>query len=134
VDRDELPSVDELQWAKDIFTEMGDAVNELLFTKFSNKSRVVLNIVKEAVRLRENILIFVHSIPTLEYLLSKLNHKKYKTYVLTGQTQMKERQVEIDRFNRDTGAVYLISCRVWRLIVADNRREVSGSILPRRTV
>jgi SNF2 family DNA or RNA helicase len=72
----------------------------------------VLDIVKEAVKLNENTLIFVHSIPTLKYLESKLRHKRYKVYVLDGSTPMKERQVSIDWFNKDEGAVYLISPKV----------------------
>jgi SNF2 family DNA or RNA helicase len=73
---------------------------------------MVLSIVKEAVKMNENTLIFVHSIPTLNYLREKLDHKGYKIFELTGQTPMKDRQPAIDRFNRQHGAVYLISCRV----------------------
>lgn len=110
-ENEELPPVDELQWAKDVFDEM-DEIGELKFTKFSNKARIVLDVVREAVKLKENILIFVHSIPTLEYLEEKLRHKKYRTYVLTGSTPMRDRQVDIDKFNRIESAVYLISCKV----------------------
>jgi len=109
---DELPPVHYLQWATKIFEALGPKSRELNFTAHSNKSRVVMTIVEEAVKLRENILIFVHSIPTLEYLESKLRHKKYNVYVLTGSTVMKDRQPQIDKFNRDVGAIYLISCKV----------------------
>jgi len=112
-DADELPAFDDLKWAKTIFDELPpQETKELSFTKHSNKARVVLEIVKEAVKLGENVLVFVHSIPTLNYLESKLVHKGHKVYVLTGSTPMKDRQPSIDRFNRDKMAVYLISCRV----------------------
>jgi superfamily II DNA or RNA helicase len=109
---DELPPVDELLWAKNIFEEMGDKKGELLFTDYSNKAKIALAIVKEAVKMKENILIFVHSIPTLEYIKEKLDRKVSRVYVLTGSTPMKDRQANIDKFNRDTSAVYLISCKV----------------------
>jgi len=117
-DDEELPPVNDLQWAQDIFNSLPPQENkELSFTKHSNKVRVVLEIVREAVKLRENILVFVHSIPTLIYLQSKLEHKRYKVYVLTGQTPMKDRQPSIDKFNKDTGVVYLISCRVISFVI-----------------
>lgn len=111
-EEEELPVIDELRWAKDIFENLGDDYRKLRFTEFSNKARMVLSIVKEAVKLNENTLIFVHSIPTLNYLREKLDRKGYKIFELTGQTQMKERQPAIDEFNKQRGAVYLISCRV----------------------
>jgi len=115
-DDDELPPIDDLQWAYDIFASRSEQEQkELSFTTHSNKVRIVLDIIREAVALGENILVFVHSIPTLNYLQSKLDHKKQKNYVLTGQTPMKDRQPSIDRFNKDTKAVYLISCRVTSL-------------------
>jgi SNF2 family DNA or RNA helicase len=108
-----LPPPDELRWAKEVFENMPKSEHDKLkFTKFSNKARVVLDIVKGAVRLKENVLVFVHSIPTLEYLREKLDRKNYRTYELTGQTPMATRQPAIDRFNQETGAVYLISCKV----------------------
>jgi SNF2 family DNA or RNA helicase len=117
-DDDELPPVDDLQWAHKIFESRSEQEQkELSFTAHSNKVRIVLEIVREAVALGENILVFVHSIPTLNYLQSKLDHKGQKTYVLTGQTPMKDRQPSIDKFNKDTKAVYLISCRVTSLSV-----------------
>lgn len=107
-----LPVIDELQWAKDIFKDLGDEYKRLKYTEYSNKARMVMSIVKEAVKMKENTLIFVHSIPTLDYLREKLDHKGYTIFELTGQTPMKDRQPAIDRFNRLRGAVYLISCRV----------------------
>jgi SNF2 family DNA or RNA helicase len=78
-----------------------------------------LGIVKEAVKLNENVLIFVHSLPILEYLEDKLRRRNNTTvYVLKGSTPMKDRQVSIDRFNRDVSSVYLISSKVsWLLTV-----------------
>ena len=114
---EELPPVDELLWAKNIFEEMGDKKGELLFTDYSNKAKIALAIVKEAVKMKENILIFVHSIPTLEYIKEKVERKVSRVYVLSGSTPMKDRQVDIDRFNKNTSAVYLISCKVCLLLI-----------------
>ena len=111
-DNDERPPVHDLQWAIEIFDGMGEDRRKLMFTEFSNKSRIVLSIAKAAVKLKENVLIFVHSIPTLEYLEEKLKHKGYRVFVLTGATPMKDRQREIAKFNRERGSIYLISCRV----------------------
>jgi SNF2 family DNA or RNA helicase len=112
IDEDEFPAVYELQWAKDIFEELGAEYQKLKYTEYSNKARLVMSIVKEAVKLLDNTLIFVHSIPTLNYLHDKLYHKGYDVFELTGMTPMKDRQRDIDRFNKRKGAVYLISCRV----------------------
>lgn len=112
-DAEELPPFDDLQWAKTIFDQLApQETKELSFTKHSNKARVVLEIVREAVKLGENVLVFVHSIPTLDYLESKLKHKGHKVYILTGSTPMKNRQPSIDKFNKERRAVYLISCKV----------------------
>jgi len=94
---------------------MGDDRTKLMFTEFSNKTRVVISIVEQAVELEENVLVFVHSIPTLEYLANKLKHKKFRVFVLTGSTPMKDRQREIKKFNGLKGAIYLISCRAGSL-------------------
>jgi SNF2 family DNA or RNA helicase len=83
-----------------------------MFTQHGNKSRIVKNIVHEAVKLKDNVLIFVHSIPTLNFLNSVLKHKKHRIYNLTGGTPMKDRQADIDRFNKESGAIYLISSKV----------------------
>jgi SNF2 family DNA or RNA helicase len=111
-DTEEIPPVRELQWANDIFDAMGEERPTLMFTQHGNKSRIVKNIVHEAVKLKDNVLIFVHSIPTLNFLNSVLKHRKHRIYILTGETLMKNRQEDIDRFNKETGAVYLISSRV----------------------
>jgi SNF2 family DNA or RNA helicase len=130
-----LPPPNKLQWAKDVFENMGKGEHDQLkFTKFSNKVRIVLDIVKEAIKLKENVLVFVHSIPTLDYLEEKLKRKNYETYVLTGKTPMETRQVSIDRFSQETGAVYLISCKVYSVsYVANSRLEVSVSTSPPQT-
>jgi SNF2 family DNA or RNA helicase len=104
--------VDELQWARDIFDEMGDERKYLLYLKHSNKAQMVVNIIREAELLGENVLVFFHSIPTLEYIKAKLKNKKYKIYDLTGQTPMRERQDKIDKFNKEKSAIFLISSRV----------------------
>jgi SNF2 family DNA or RNA helicase len=109
---EELPPIDDLEWAKSIFENLGDQQSKTLLSKHSNKVRIVLTIVKEALKLKDNILVFVHSIPTLEYLEEKLVHKNYRVYRLTGQTPVRERQGMIDEFNRTEGAVFLISCKV----------------------
>jgi len=114
-DNDELPPVSALQWAVDIFEGMGKDRSKLMFTEFSNKTRVVISIVEQAIELKENVLVFIHSIPTLEYLAEKLRHRKLKVFVLTGATQMKDRQAEIKKFNGMKGAIYLISCRAGSL-------------------
>ena len=113
-DDEELPPVDELVWAKAVFEGLGDKLGELMFSEYSNKARIVLSIVSKSVKLKENILIFVHSIPTLQYLETKLKHKftSTKVFVLTGSTPMKERQPMIDQFNRSEKAIFLISCKV----------------------
>lgn len=112
-DTEAIPPVSELQWATDIFEDMGEERQTLKYTKYSNKARLVKNIVHEAVKLRDNVLIFVHSIPTLDFLDSMLSHRHHQIYILTGKTKMKDRQNDIDRFNEETGAVYLISAKVF---------------------
>jgi SNF2 family DNA or RNA helicase len=110
---EELPPVDALKWARDIFDGLGDQKREVYLARCSNKTLLVLNIVTEAVKMKENILVFVHSIPILEYLAEALKRKKESNvYVLTGGTPMKERQAMIDKFNRDHSAIYLISSKV----------------------
>ena len=72
-----------------------------------------MSIVKEAVKCKDSVLIFVHSIPTLEYLEMKLRRKGETVYILTGSTPVRDRQSMIDKFNGDTSAVFLISCKVY---------------------
>ena len=115
-DTEAIPPVSELQWATDIFANMGEQRQTLKYTNHGNKARLVKHIVHEAVKLRDNVLIFVHSIPTLEFLDSMLRHKKHRIYILSGKTKMKDRQDDIDRFNEEIGAVYLISAKVFVLV------------------
>lgn len=114
-DTEAIPPVNELQWATDIFENMGNQRKTLKYTDHANKARIVKTIVNEAVKLRDNVLIFVHSIPTLEFLNSMLKHRKHRIYILTGRTKMKDRQDDIDRFNTEIGAVYLISAKAGSL-------------------
>jgi SNF2 family DNA or RNA helicase len=74
---------------------------------------MVLNIVSEAIAQGESVLVFFHSIPTLHYVKEKLQRRKYDVNVLEGDTPIKDRQKEVDRFNRTKKAVYLISTRVF---------------------
>jgi superfamily II DNA or RNA helicase len=110
---DELPQMDELQWATDIFDEMDAEHNKIMMRpKSSNKARIVIDIATQAKAVNENILVFVHSIPTLEYLEEKLRNKRFDVRVLTGKTKMGDRQANIESFNKSKGAIYLISSRV----------------------
>jgi len=113
-ENDELPEFDKLKWAKEIFEGMGESMKQLDFTEHSNKVVMTLDIVKEAMARGENVLIFFHSIPTLDYVEAKLRRRKYADYSfrLTGETPMKDRQRDVDRFQKARRAVYLISTRV----------------------
>jgi len=113
-ENDELPEFNELKWAKDIFEGMGESRKQLDFTEHSNKVVMTLDIVKEAIARGENILIFFHSIPTLDYVEAKLKRRQYanELFRLTGETPMKDRQKDVDRFQKARRAVYLISTRV----------------------
>ena len=111
-EEDSLPEVNELQWAKDIF----DAHKKQLgFTEHSNKVVMAINIVTEAISQGESVLIFFHSIPTLHYVEEKLRRRGCDVNVLEGKTPIKDRQNEVDRFNRTNKAVYLVSTRVFPL-------------------
>jgi SNF2 family DNA or RNA helicase len=111
-DPEQLPSVDELKWAKDILDSRGDDRPKLKSSEHSNKVCLALNIVREAMKLKDNVLIFFHSIPTLEFVEAKLKRKHYHVYKLTGSTPMAERQGMIDEFNNDTTVIFLISSKV----------------------
>ena len=115
---EELPPVDELHWARTIFDEIKanpEEKNKLSFTQHSNKIRMAISIVKESIKLNDNILIFVHSIPTLEFLESKLLHKGHNVFKLTGETIVRGRQDLIDEFNKRQGSVFLISSKAGSL-------------------
>ena len=109
-DEETLPPVDQLLWAKDILS--GLSVQELKQAEHSTKFSIVISIVKKSMKLKENVLVFVHSIPSLDHLEGVLNKKGHRVFRLTGSTTPKDRQPMIDEFNKKEGVVFLISPKV----------------------
>jgi SNF2 family DNA or RNA helicase len=112
---DELPELDKLKWAKEIFEAMGEEREKLDYTMHSNKARMTLEIIKAAMAQKESVLVFFHSIPSLDYIEAKLRRKRYATHLfrLTGETNMKDRQKDVDRFQQSGQAVFLMSTKVF---------------------
>ena len=75
----------------------------------SNKTKIVKTILEETRKSKEKALLFTHSIPSLDYLESKLSLMGFKTTRLDGQVPANERHRRIEDFNKLDFDVFLIS-------------------------
>lgn len=76
----------------------------------SYKMRMLFQIVELSVAVRDKVLIFSHSLPTLDYIEKLLGQAGYKYARLDGKTRMQTRQQLTKDFNKDMD-VCLISTR-----------------------
>ncbi|KAL2020259.1 hypothetical protein VTK56DRAFT_8583 [Thermocarpiscus australiensis] len=86
------------------------AVREIEDYALSNKILVLLRILAECRKAGDKVLIFSHSIPTLNYIENIFKRQRVVYQRLDGATPMSERQRSIKKFNTDSESeVYLIS-------------------------
>lgn len=95
------------QYAK--FEEASDIYNPEL----STRAMVTQLLIQESVNKGERILLFSHSIPTLNYLQGLLDGLQYKYMRIDGSTRTDQRQAACKEFNDDESdyMVFLISTR-----------------------
>ncbi|QDS69900.1 hypothetical protein FKW77_000945 [Venturia effusa] len=79
----------------------------------SNKSALLLQVLKFCIKKGDKILVFSQSIPTLDFLGSLLDLNKIRFFRLDGGTKMKDRPEMIKTFNKEGSNynVFLISTR-----------------------
>lgn len=91
------------------FDETGDIYN----AELSTRALVTQLLIQESVNKGERILLFSHSIPTLNYLQGLLDDLQYKYMRIDGSTRTDQRQAACKEFNDDNSdyMVFLISTR-----------------------
>ncbi|KAF5130100.1 Protein CHROMATIN REMODELING 20 [Metarhizium anisopliae] len=77
----------------------------------STKVELLIQILDDAKRSKDKVLVFSHSIPTLNYLSGLFQEQKRLFSRLDGKTPIAKRQEEIKKFNANHTEVYLISTR-----------------------
>ncbi|KAL2133969.1 hypothetical protein VTI74DRAFT_1325 [Chaetomium olivicolor] len=88
------------------------AIREIEDYKLSNKIRVLLRILAECKKVKDKVLIFSQSIPTLDYIESVLSRQGIASRRLDGRTRVSNRQNMVKDFNADPLLdVYLISTK-----------------------
>lgn len=76
----------------------------------SSKMLILDKILEETMRLGENVLIFSQSIPSLDFIESKLCREKHRAYKrLDGHTKTSARQKMVNDFNEGKAQAFLIS-------------------------
>ncbi|GAP89363.1 putative snf2 family domain-containing protein [Rosellinia necatrix] len=88
------------------------------------KVPILLEILDQCKKLGEYVLLFSHSMVTLDYLEGVLRMKKLSVVRLDGKTQMADRQAIVKRFNKGNIDIFLISTRAGALglnIIGANR-------------
>ena len=106
-------SPDEIEQALEPFRKL-DEEDRLEDPVLSNRSLVVSQIVKESLEVGDKVLIFSHTIPTLNYLEKMLdNIECCNTCRIDGETKMSTRQEATKVFNKRESAfnVFLISMK-----------------------
>ncbi|KAI1826154.1 P-loop containing nucleoside triphosphate hydrolase protein [Xylaria intraflava] len=79
------------------------------------KVPLMLEIIGQCKKQGDKVLLFSHSMVTLDYLEGVLRMKKYSIVRLDGQTPMSDRQSIINRFNKGNLDVFLISTKAGSL-------------------
>ncbi|KHN99509.1 SNF2 family helicase/ATPase [Metarhizium album ARSEF 1941] len=77
----------------------------------STKVELLTRILDDAQRSKDKVLVFSHSIPTLDYLSKLFQGQNRRFSRLDGKTLISKRQDEIKKFNSDQTEFYLISTR-----------------------
>jgi superfamily II DNA/RNA helicase len=80
-------------------------------SEHSYKVKLLVRLLKQSERAGDRVLVFSHSIATLNFLQRVLSRKKINFCRLDGQTQMGDRQAMMKEFNRGAWCVFLISTR-----------------------
>ncbi|ETS76122.1 hypothetical protein PFICI_11509 [Pestalotiopsis fici W106-1] len=86
-------------------------VDNLEGQKESWKIPILKKIVKESRAQEDSVLVFSHSLETIDYLERILKRDKLQVTTLTGQTKVKDRQTMIKNFNAGGPGIFLISTR-----------------------
>ena len=114
---DDVPVADlglSLEVIEKTIDALQDNVKEKLLRRpgLSNRTELVNQIVQESISLGDKVLIFTHSIPTLNY-LEKMMGKIYAVCRIDGSTSVNSRQGITKIFNEQSGGpqVFLISMR-----------------------
>ncbi|KAI8052430.1 P-loop containing nucleoside triphosphate hydrolase protein [Syncephalis plumigaleata] len=91
----------------------------------STKMMILMSIVTACIAIKDKLLIFSRSIPTLDYIARCLTEFKIEYFRLDGQTKIADRQYMIDAFNGgSTKSVFLVSINSGSLgvnMIAANR-------------
>ncbi|PYH98962.1 SNF2 family helicase/ATPase [Aspergillus ellipticus CBS 707.79] len=89
-----------------------DTVPDANAPDLSCRANILDRIIAESIRAGDKVLVFSHSLPTLDYIEHLLKKSEYKYCRLDGQTPIAGRQATTKRFNRGSAEnVYLISTR-----------------------
>ncbi|KAK4169213.1 hypothetical protein QBC43DRAFT_58314 [Cladorrhinum sp. PSN259] len=105
---------DDVDLPQDLLSQLLEkvAVREIDRTEHSYKILALLRILAECRKVGDKVLVFSHSIPTLDYLESLFRVQKLGYQRLDGSTRIADRQSDTKRFNADeNAAVYLISTK-----------------------
>ncbi|RAH44738.1 putative SNF2 family helicase/ATPase [Aspergillus brunneoviolaceus CBS 621.78] len=88
------------------------AVPNIEAIELSHRARILHKIINESVRVGDKVLVFSHSIPTLNYVEVILSRSGWRYCRLDGQTPVSQRQGAVKRFNGNSPElIYLISTR-----------------------
>ena len=82
---------------------------DLSAPELSNKTKLLSIILHASKAAKDKVLIFSHSIPTLQYLKRFCNDNGYSNFMLTGKTATHVRQRDVKAFNEGHTDVFLIS-------------------------
>lgn len=95
-----------------IFQDLEDS-DRLEDPSMSHRCQIVCDIIKHSVVADDKVLLFSHSIPSLNYLEKCISSMGYSTCRLDGTTNMTERQDAVKNFNKETSTfnVFFISTR-----------------------
>ncbi|KAF6843325.1 snf2 family helicase [Colletotrichum musicola] len=89
--------------------KMVGSVLDIQSPTLSWKTRLLIAILDESRELEDKVLIFTHSILTLDYLESLFRSQKRKIARLDGNTKISRRQQDVKDFNAGDTQIYLIS-------------------------
>ncbi|WEW56605.1 hypothetical protein PRK78_002052 [Emydomyces testavorans] len=100
----------------DIISELQrvfEGISELESTTLSHRAKMLEQIVEESIKAEDRVLVFSHSIPTLNYLERVLKKNVWRYSRLDGATPIGTRQASTKYFNRADSPmqVYLISTK-----------------------
>lgn len=103
-------AISQAGWGQNMMKHL-DSIEDLMSPSLSNKVQILVRILDESRAVKDKVLVFSQSIPTLDYFERLCRATGRKFFRLDGKTKMNERQGMTKEFNEGVVDIFIISTK-----------------------